>query len=161
MGFYISEVTNMTAYFKIGEHNRLWMLFVSSVTVSPKFQDAYGYIPSLKTFTGRHSPIITCPDFMTFSDNEKKSLSPKSNCSMCNISHEEDEQSSSYCITYKMLADYIEQERDRLLAEMKISTAIIQQEVALSPMIKWRDTFEDLELAAKAGAIFAVLDTLF
>ena len=53
--------TNMTCYFKHGPKNSRWLLWVSSVSVLPKFQDAFGYIPSLKTFTGRHSPELLCP----------------------------------------------------------------------------------------------------
>jgi hypothetical protein len=75
-----AEVTNITAYFKIGENNKLFMLFASSVTVAPKYQDAYGYIPSLKTFTGRHSPMINCPDFLPTGDTEAKTKNQRSNC---------------------------------------------------------------------------------
>ena len=153
-----AEVTNITAYFKVGEHNKLWMLFASSVTVAPKFQDAYGYIPSLKTFTGRHSPIITCPDHMNQDDNERTPRNASANCNMCNLSNKADEKSSSYAITYRQLADYIELERDRLLEEMR-GSALVEVQVSGSPLNKRRNGIEDEHLAAKAGALFTVLDT--
>ena len=153
-----AEVTNITAYFKVGENNKLWMLFASSVTVAPKFQDAYGYIPSLKTFTGRHSPKLICPDHMAPDENGRTSDQPKANCSMCNVSNRDDENSCSYAINFKMLAEYIETERDNLLEDMKVS-AVMEIKVSQSPVNKRLDNFEDIDLTAKAAALFIALDT--
>ena len=153
-----AEVTNITAYFKVGEDNKLYMLFASSVTVAPKFQDAYGYIPALKTFTGRHSPKITCPDHMIQDEADRTPNNASANCSMCNMSNKVDEKSSSYAITYRLLADYIETERDRLLEELR-GSALVEMNLSVSPLNKRRNGIEDEDLAAKATALFTVLDT--
>jgi hypothetical protein len=147
-----AEVTNMNAYFKIGEGNKLWMLFASSVTVAPKFQDAYGYIPSLRTFTGRHSPILSCPDFIFDKDEEQTAVKPKANCSMCNVSHTEDEKSCAYAITFKMLAAYIEEQREILLEDMKRS-AVVEVNVSQSPLNKRRSFLEDSDINNKATGL--------
>ena len=119
-----AEVTSITAYFKIGENNRLWLLFASSVTVAPKFQDGFGYIPSLKTFTGRHSPMLTCPDNLMGDEDQHRPQNPKANCSMCDLSSSEDENSCAYAITYKMLSEYVQKKREFFLMQIKGSAVL-------------------------------------
>ncbi len=38
-------------------------------TAFGQYQDAFGYIPSLRTFTGRHSPAISCPEHLGSMEN--------------------------------------------------------------------------------------------
>jgi len=144
-----AEVTNMNAYFKMGEGNQLWMLFASSVTVAPKYQDAYGYIPSLRTFTGRHSPILSCPDFIAMQDSDQTPVKPTSNCGMCNVAHAEDAKACAYAITFKMLANYIEEQREIIFEDMK-SSAIVEVNLSQSPLNKRRLMLEESDINIKA-----------
>jgi len=78
---------------------------VSSVSVLPKFQDAFGYIPSLKTFTGRHSPELLCPEFFGVFDKTFDPPPPRRNgpCALCNhVGHD----TGAFAVTVKQIADY-------------------------------------------------------
>jgi hypothetical protein len=71
---------------------------------------------------------------------------------MCNVSHTEDEKSCAYAITFKMLAAYIEEQREILLEDMKRS-AIIEVNVSQSPLNKRRSILENSDINAKATGL--------
>lgn len=151
-----AEVTNMTCYFKIGENNKLWLLWASSVSVAPKFQDAFGYIPSLKTFTGRHSPVIVCPEHIGTIEKAADST-PPANATSCALCNSTERRAASYAVTYQMLAIYVAAERNRLLDSLKEVTVPAVQEEKVST----RKMPGEIDVNSKGAAIFSVLDLDF
>eukprot|EP00960_Hanusia_phi_P063516 765503-Hanusia_phi.AAC.3 len=111
-----TEVTNMTCYFKVGGDKRLWLLWVSSIAVGAMYQDAYGYIQSLRTFTGRHSPQLVCSEFVGAIDYrsllEGKPESAAS-CALCSVSQDADSECAAYAISYQMLYRYVQRQRTK------------------------------------------------
>ncbi|EKX39143.1 hypothetical protein GUITHDRAFT_165043 [Guillardia theta CCMP2712] len=153
-----TEVTNMTCYFKIGARKRLWLLWVSSIAVGAKFQDAFGYIQSLKTFTGRHSPELVCSEFVGAIDyraiHESKPEAISS-CALCNVTQEENNDCASYAISYQMLSKYVQRQREKWMEE--------NQELSISSQVEEEWGHGDALLAnvrVRAKTIFTCLNVL-
>ena len=158
-----TEITNMTCYFKSGPNNAIFLLFISSVRVAPKFQDAFGYIHSLHTFTGRHSPNIICPDFFGLVDTTLREAAQhtlQGRCALCDISNEDDKDCRAYAVAYKMLATYSAADRSRILEDLRyVSVPELGQE-QLEQAKEQNQTEEIVNVSSKASALFAMLDTL-
>jgi hypothetical protein len=156
-----TEITTMTCYFKIGDKNSLYLLFVSSVTVAPKYQDNFGFITSLRTFVGRCSPDLHCPDFFGLVDRKLKEAADhelQGNCALCSISSEEDPQARSFAVTYKMLAEYTERDRNKVLEALKsVSLPTIDMSQLADKSGARKE--EAVKVSAKAAALFSLLDT--
>ena len=140
------EILNMTCYFKMGERGRLFFLFCSAVSVAPKFQDAYGFIPSLRTFTRMHSPEMQCPHYST--DIHHNRFYGRV-CALCNA---QGESCASYAVTYQMLAERTARERLQ-------SPDMVQQKPVSERRESFKGALEVPEIRAKAAAIFSLLDT--
>ncbi len=152
----------MTCYFKSGPNNAIYLLFVSSVRVAPKCQDAFGYIHSLHTFTGRHSPNMICPDFFGLVDTTLREAAQhtlQGRCALCDISNEDDKDCRAYAVTYKMLATYSAADRARILEDLRYVSVPELDYEQLGMAKEQNQTEEMVNVSSKASALFAMLDT--
>ena len=170
-----ADVTNMTCYFKIGEKNKLWLLWCSSISVNPKFQDAFGYIPSLRTFTGRHSPIVNCPENIGAIEKATSNTGPASANNGCALCPAKGQGSSAYAVLFRMLGAFIRRERQRAmasrlermennLAEARPASSVsnsAKAAAAATPATKRTiklAQIEEIDIRNKAAAMFSLLD---
>ena len=57
-------------------------------------------------------------------EDQHRPQNPKANCSMCDLSSSEDENSCGYAITYKMLSEYVQKKREFFLMQIKGSAVL-------------------------------------
>lgn len=168
-----TEVTSMTCYFKVGEKNKLWLLWCSSISVNPKFQDAFGYIPSIRTFTGRHSPVVNCPEHIGAIEKATSNAGPSSDKNGCALCSAKGPQSSAFGVMFRMLGLYVRRERQRMVASRMAPLAATalesrpQSTVSDSTRGAAAGTamrtiklsqVEEIDVRNKAAAIFSLLD---
>jgi rubrerythrin len=129
--------------------------------VAPKYQDAFGYITALRTFTGRHSPEVICPDFFGLVDHELKEAADhelQGRCALCNVSSEDDPQARSYSVTYKMLAQYTAADRFRILQDLRDVSVPELSSKEMAQIMNQNQQEEPLNVQAKGSALFQLLD---
>ena len=157
-----TEITKLTAYFKIGQGDALFLLFVSSVSVAPQYEDALGYIISLKTFAGRHSPDLACPEFFGIVDAKLKDAvehDRRGHCALCNISSEDDTEARAFAVTYRMLAQYSASDRAKMLQGLQdVSLPHFDADERQFSGLEHLKDPEMINLPAKAAALYALLD---
>jgi hypothetical protein len=133
----------------------------SSVTVAPKYQDAFGYITALRTFTGRHSPEVICPDFFGLVDHDLKEAADHQltgHCALCNVSSEDDPQARAYSVTYQMLAQYSAADRARVLKDLRAVSMPELNPKDIGQLDLHNQQEETLNILAKGSALFTLLD---